>query len=170
MIARPMDRNAKARLLHRARALMRPTEKGKHYGAVTGKAYAVLCALVTIFHNCESGRCFPSYDRIQEAVGCCRATVAVALAALEETGLLEVCNRLLRVRWKDEQTMTARTRVVRTSNCYAFPSTMAAAESSESKIQGGTGIEISNLALSAALDRLQGLVSERALDRKGGYQ
>ena len=46
MIAVPLDRNDKARLLFRARALMRATEKGKAYGAVSAKAYGVLCALL----------------------------------------------------------------------------------------------------------------------------
>ena len=167
MIARPMDRNAKARLLHRARALMRPTEKGRHYGQITAKAYAVFCALLMHFHNADSGRCFPSYERIQEAVGCCRATVAMALAALERAGLLTVCNRLLRVRWRDERALTSRTRVVRTSNCYAFPSTTASSpEPSKFKIQGGTQIQVSNPQLLAALDRLQGLIKGQAPDRK----
>ena len=69
MIAVPLDRNEKARLLHRARAMMRATEKGKHYGAVSAKTYAVLCAILMQFHNCRSGRAFPSYDAIQEAAG-----------------------------------------------------------------------------------------------------
>ena len=40
----PLDRNAKARITTLARALMRRTEKGKHYGQVTAKALAVLRA------------------------------------------------------------------------------------------------------------------------------
>jgi hypothetical protein len=102
MAVTPLDRNAKARLLHRARALMRPTEKGKHYGQITAKAYAVLGALIMGFHNCGSGRCFPSYQRLEEAADCCRATVTAALQALEDSGLLTVFNRLVRVRWRDE--------------------------------------------------------------------
>lgn len=39
-ICTPADRNEKARLLHRARAMMRPTEPGKHYGAITAKQFA----------------------------------------------------------------------------------------------------------------------------------
>src|SRR5208337_4967958 len=37
---RPMDRNAKARVMVYARALMRRTEVGKAYGAMTAKALA----------------------------------------------------------------------------------------------------------------------------------
>ena len=33
----PLDRNAKVRVMTYARALMRRTEKGKHYGAITAK-------------------------------------------------------------------------------------------------------------------------------------
>jgi hypothetical protein len=51
MLAVPLDRNAKARLLHRARALMRATEKGRAYGPVTAKAYAVFATLLMQFHN-----------------------------------------------------------------------------------------------------------------------
>jgi hypothetical protein len=43
MIAVPLDRNTEARLLHRARCFMRATEKGRHYGPIRAKAYAVLC-------------------------------------------------------------------------------------------------------------------------------
>lgn len=39
---RPLDRNAKARIMILARALLRRTEKGKAYGAITAKAFDVL--------------------------------------------------------------------------------------------------------------------------------
>ena len=158
MIVVPLDRNEKARLLHRARAMMRATEKGRAYGQVTAKTYAVFCALLMGFHNCGSGRCFPSYDRLQEAAGCCRQTVATALAALEAAGLLSVANRLLRVRWKDELARVTRTRVMRTSNCYSFPTAArpaAPAEPSKSSFPTGTGIQVFNSDLFAALDRLK---------------
>ncbi len=147
MIAVPLDRNAKAKLLFLARAKMRPDRKGAHYGPITAKAYSVFAALLMGFHNSATGRCFPSYDRIQEAAGCCRATVAAALQALEECGLLTVCNRLVRVRWKDEEALAMRTRVMRTSNTYGFPSTRPSppAEPSKFKIQGGTGTQVSNI-------------------------
>jgi hypothetical protein len=40
-------------------------------------------ALLWGFHNAKSGLCFPSYERIAEAAGCARSTVAEALKALE---------------------------------------------------------------------------------------
>ena len=59
-----------------ARALMRRTEKGKAYGAITAKALAVLEALLWGFHNARSGLCFPSYATIAARAGCARSTVA----------------------------------------------------------------------------------------------
>jgi len=148
---------------------MRATEKGKAYGQITAKAYAVFAALLMGFHNAKTGRCFPSYTALQEAAGCCRATVAASLQALEECGLLSVCNRLLRVRWKDEAALAMRVRVLRTSNCYSFPSTGAPrpAEPSESSFQTGTGIQASNLSLFAALDRLQRGLRGAKLQNRG---
>jgi hypothetical protein len=61
---RPLDRNAKTRVMVYARALMRPTEKGSAYGLVTAKALAVLEALLRGFHNAHSDLCFPSYATI----------------------------------------------------------------------------------------------------------
>ena len=64
----PLDRNAKARVLHLARCLVRRTEKGRHYGQITAKAFAVLRALMWGFHNAKSGLCFPSWPSDREAV------------------------------------------------------------------------------------------------------
>jgi hypothetical protein len=72
---RPMDRNAKARLMTLARALMRRREKGKAYGPVTAKALAVLEALLWGFHNARTGLCFPSLASLAERAECARSTV-----------------------------------------------------------------------------------------------
>ena len=95
---RAPDRNAKVRIMHWARCLSRRTEKGRAYGAVTAKALAVLEALLWAFHNAKSGLCFPSYERIAEAAGCARSTVAEALKALEDAGVLSWVQRIKRVR------------------------------------------------------------------------
>ena len=84
--------------MHWARCLSRRTEKGKHYGVVTAKALAVLEALLWAFHNGKSGLCFPSYERIAEAAGCARSTVAESIKALEDSGVLSWVHRLKRVR------------------------------------------------------------------------
>jgi hypothetical protein len=60
-----MDRNAKTRLLMRARILSRRTEPGKHYGRITAKDVAVLEALALTFHNAADGRCFPSLAKLE---------------------------------------------------------------------------------------------------------
>ena len=58
----PLDRNAKARIMVLARALMQRSGEGKHYGVLTAKFVAVLGALLWGFHNAGNGRCFPSYE------------------------------------------------------------------------------------------------------------
>jgi hypothetical protein len=118
-----MDKNVKARITHLARALMRRTEPGKHYGQITAKAFAVLQALLWGFHNAATGRCFPSYETIAERAGCARSTVAESIKALETAGLLEWVNRIKRVReWAPglPGVGATRIRVLRTSNAYAF--------------------------------------------------
>ena len=120
---RPMDRNAKTRVMVYARALMRRTEKGKAYGAITAKALAVLKALLWGFHNAKSGLCFPSYEKIAEAASCARSTVAEAIKALEDAGILSWVNRLKRVAEASRDLFGHRmckTRVIRTSNGYHF--------------------------------------------------
>jgi Helix-turn-helix domain len=120
---RPLDRNARARLLHLARALMHRTEPGKHYGAVTAKAFAILEALLWRFHNAKDGRTFPSYQRIAEAAHCAPSTVGPAIKALEAAGLLTWDNRLVRIRESCEDLLGPggwRWRVIRTSNAYRF--------------------------------------------------
>ena len=123
---RALDRNAKARIMHLARCLSRRTEQGKAYGEVTAKALSVLEALLWSFHNAKSGLCFPSYERIAEAAGCARSTVADAIKALEDAHILSWVNRLKRV---SESGFAGRdlfgrsvrtTRVLRTSNGYMF--------------------------------------------------
>ncbi len=144
---RPLDRNAKARIMHRARALMHKTEKGKHYGALTAKYVAVLEALLWSFHNARSGLCFPSYEKIAERAKCARSTVAEAIKALETAGILSWVNRIVRVRERCADLfghMGTRTRVIRTSNGYAFNDPKGAANmgfSSKSDFPSGTSIQ-----------------------------
>ena len=120
---RPMDRNAKARVMVYARALMRRTEAGKAYGPITAKALAVLEALLWGFHNARSGLCFPSYEKIAARAGCARSTVAEAIKALEDAGILSWVNRIKRVAEASVDLFGRRirkTRVIRTSNGYQF--------------------------------------------------
>lgn len=89
----PLDREAKERILAKAKALSHPTEKGKHYGILTDKHLTVLRVLLFGFHNAHSGRCFPSYEAIAKAAHCSRTTVNAAIKALEDAGLMTWVNR-----------------------------------------------------------------------------
>lgn len=136
---RPLDRNAKLRITQRAYLLMRRTQAGKAYGAVTAKAAAVLKALLWEFHNAHSGLCFPSLDAIAERAACARSTVALALKALEAAGIVTWVNRIVRRRVPCEE-KGWRIRVMRTSNAYTFtdPATAGRPQSCKSENRSGT--------------------------------
>jgi Helix-turn-helix domain len=140
---RALDRNAKVRIMHWARCLSRRTEKGRAYGVVTAKALAVLEALLWAFHNAKSGLCFPSYERIADAAHCARSTVAEALRALEDAGVLSWVQRIKRVRERCADLLGDngwRWRVLRTSNAYAFNDPSPAGDrSNSSKSEKPTG-------------------------------
>jgi helix-turn-helix protein len=140
---RALDRNAKVRIMHWARCLARRTEKGRAYGVITAKALAVLEALLWAFHNAKSGLCFPSYERIAEAAHCARSTVAEAIRALEDAGVLSWVQRIKRVREACPDLLGAngwRWRVLRTSNAYNFCEP-GSRNSSRSDFQSGTPIQ-----------------------------
>lgn len=139
---RPLDREAKARLMTLARALKRRTAARKHYGPITAKAVDVLEALLWTFHNARSGLCFPSIERIAEAAGCCPATVKNALKALEAAGLLTWVNRL--VRRREPGPAGWRWRVYRTSNGYQLIDPRTPSSSSKAKNWPQTTIQDSS--------------------------
>jgi hypothetical protein len=152
---RALDRNAKVRIMHWARCLSRRTEKGRAYGEITAKALAVLEALLWAFHNATSGLCFPSYEKIAEAAHCARSTVAEALKALEDAGILSWVHRIKRVQEAAPDLFDGhgwRWRVIRTSNAYAFTDPSPAANRpNSSKSEKPTGT--SNQAFSSSLPR-----------------
>jgi Helix-turn-helix domain len=135
----PLDRNAKVRIMHWARCLSRRIEKGRAYGVVTAKALAVLEALLWAFHNAKNGLCFPSYERIAEAAHCARSTVAEAIKALEDAGVLSWVQRIKRVRVRCPDLFGGDgVRVVpqRTSNAYHFNDPGAGASANLNKKSG----------------------------------
>ena len=144
---RPLDRNAKARIMAYARPFTRRTEKGKHYGLLTAKCLDVLEALLWGFHNARSGLCFPSLAKIAEAARCAASTVAEALKALEAVGVLSWVNRIVRIRERCEDlfgNMGTRWRIIRTSNAYHFRDPQGAGAqgvSSKSEFPSGTSIQ-----------------------------
>src|SRR6516165_7094594 len=140
---RALDRNAKVRIMHWARCLSRRTEKGRAYGEITAKALAVLEALLWGFHNAKSGLCFPSYEAIAEAAGCARSTVAEAIRALEDAGILSWVQRIKRVRERCSDLLGDngwRWRVIRSSNAYNFRDP-GSPDSSKSEKPTGTPIQ-----------------------------
>jgi Helix-turn-helix domain len=167
----PLDRNAKARIMTLARALMQRTGEGKHYGVLTAKFVAVLGALLWGFHNAASGRCFPSYERIAEKADCARSTVYEAIHALERAGILSWVNRIARIReWGPDLFGRAqnRWRVIRTSNAYTFVDPRPCARSpvsSKSELPTGTEDQESFLLARPVLDSENPL--HRALTRLG---
>ena len=154
---RPLDRNAKVRVMTLARALTHRSGPRKHYGVITAKFLGVLNALLWGFHNAATGRCFPSYETIAERADCDRSTVYDAIRALESCGVLTWVNRIARVREPYGRDLfgnvATRWRVIRTSNSYAFndPNPGAARpQSSKSDFQTGTSNQ--DLISSVALD------------------
>jgi hypothetical protein len=120
----PLDRNAKCRIQAYARAwTARNRQPGQHKGPITRAFLDVLHALLWGFHNSRSGVCFPSYERIAEAAGVARSTVAEALKMLEFANVITWQNRITRIRERCADLFGRegwRWRVIRTSNCYQF--------------------------------------------------
>jgi hypothetical protein len=151
----PLDRNAKARILAYARAwTARHRQPGQHKGPITRAFLDVLRALLWGFQNSRSGLCFPSYERIAEAAGCARSTVAEALKALEWAGVLTWQNRITRILVRERDLFgqwASRWRVIRTSNAYVFSDPkpqLAGVSACKSEIPPGTqNQEILNLPL-----------------------
>jgi hypothetical protein len=115
------DRRRMLAFAHRlTRQLRRP---GEHGGPLTRATLAVLGALLRIAHP-QTGACFPSYERIAQEANCAASTVGEAIKLLEAARLIEVVNRLRRVRervWDAAAgRRVTRERVVRVSNGYVF--------------------------------------------------
>jgi DNA-binding MarR family transcriptional regulator len=81
--SKPLTAVEKRVLFSHADELSRPTEKGKHYGAVTPKGVMVLEALLW---GCRS---YPTLKALAEAANCSESTAARAVKALTAAGLLE---------------------------------------------------------------------------------
>ena len=129
----PLDREAKVRIMHLARALKHRTEPRKHYGALTGKFVDVLHALLWLIHDGKSGQCNPAYATIAGRAGCVPSTVGEAIKALESVGILSWVNRIHRTRFRERDLFghwTTVWRVLRTSNAYIFHDPKIAAQQS----------------------------------------
>jgi Helix-turn-helix domain len=140
------------------------------------KALAVLEAILWTFHNAASGLCFPSYETIAATAHCARSTVAEALRALEDAGVLTWINRLKRIRESCPDLLGDdgwRWRVLRTSNAYHFRDPSPSADrpnSSKSEKPTGTANQefISSLWAAAGGGRTARSEREGALRGKAG--
>jgi hypothetical protein len=73
------------------------------WGPLTRTTLDVLKTLLWRFHGADGGgRGFPSYERIARVAKCCRDSVCVAIAALEEAGLLTWVHRITRIRRREQ--------------------------------------------------------------------
>jgi helix-turn-helix protein len=109
----------------RRNAYNRSNRSGRqHQGPLTWATLRVLRALLWRFHGADGGgRCFPAYEKLAAVAKCARSTVAVAIAALEDAGLLSWVNRIARIRRRERDLLGELTtvwQVVRTSNGYRF--------------------------------------------------
>lgn len=165
----PLDREAKVRITRLAEALSYRTEKGKHYGVLTGKFIRVLRAMLWLIHDGRSGQCNPSYETIADKANCARSTVYEAIRALEACGILNWVNRIKRVREREIDLFGRAVwvwRVVRTSNAYTFRDPKAALpqrETSKSEFPLGPPDEPKKQPALAVLDPSHPLA--RALSR-----
>ena len=121
--AHRLDGNAKARLWAAANAYNSANRQPRqHQGPLTWATLRVLRVLLWRFHNADgSGRCFPSYERIAAVAKCCRDSVCVAIAALEDAGILTWVHRLTRIRRREQDLFGhwgSVWQVLRTSNGY----------------------------------------------------
>ena len=98
-----LDPNAKARLWAAAAAYNSANRQPhQHQGPLTWATLRVLRALLWRFHGADGGgRCFPSYEKIAAVAKCHRDSVCVAIAALEQAGVLTWVHRIVRVRHRD---------------------------------------------------------------------
>jgi hypothetical protein len=118
---RKLGREQIARILFLAEALGRRTrQKGQHGGVLKGKGLDVLRALLRQFYCKATGECFPSYDTIADAAGCCRETVRQKLKALELLGIIEIIRRKVVATFVSAVHRVKFDVAIQTSNSYVF--------------------------------------------------
>lgn len=95
---RPIDRNERARIMFKAKALWRATKpKGGRNGVLGYVDLTILEALLFVFLRRSDGMCCPSYVQLMAATGFCKQSIANALKRLEAAGILTITRRLVRI-------------------------------------------------------------------------
>jgi hypothetical protein len=116
-----MDRAHAWRLLTHAEALERETRvPGKHGGCLKRTGLDVLRALLRHFYSYRHGTCFPSYEAIARAAGCCVETVRKAIRRLEAAGILSTLRRKMVTSFTSRVHRVRFDVAVQTSNSYTF--------------------------------------------------
>jgi hypothetical protein len=119
--ARRLDRTQVHRIMWLAEALDRRTRaKGQHGGLLKTKGLDVLRALLRRFYSYRTGECFPSWDVIAGAAGCCRETVRKKLVMLEQLGIIETVRRKVVGTYTSRRHRVSFDVAVQTSNSYVF--------------------------------------------------
>src|SRR3954454_25166790 len=116
-----LDRAHVWRLLAHAEALERDTrEPGKHGGCLKRNGLGALRALLRQFYSYREGTCFPSYEAIARAAGCCVETVRKAIRRLEAAGILSTLRRKVVTSFISQKHRVRFDIAVQTSNSYTF--------------------------------------------------
>ena len=123
---RHLDGNSKARIWAAAAAYNAQHRRaGQHQGPSdlgdAARAPRAACSAST--GPMVAGKCFPAYEKLAAAARCARSSVAVALHALEKTGLLTWVHRLARQRRQERDLfgkLVSVWQVIRISNGYSF--------------------------------------------------
>lgn len=123
--ARTLTAADRGRITQRARDYNRAHRKPRqHNGPLTHAYLLVLDALLFTFHHQVTGECFPSYEAIAAQSGVHRSTVANAISALEDAGILTWSHRIGRGWKRVRNALTGKLertqQVVRRSNGYVF--------------------------------------------------
>jgi CRP-like cAMP-binding protein len=115
------DARSGRQILILAEALNRRTRRSRpHSGLLKAKGLDVLQALLRRFYSYRDGTCFPSYDTIAEAAGCCRATVAKKLRVLKQLGIVETIRRKVVASFTSRVHRVRFDVAVQTSKAYRF--------------------------------------------------
>jgi hypothetical protein len=119
----PIDRNGKAKFLAAVSALRHAATQAADGSKITMHFVEVFRVMLYIFHNCHTGVCFPSIERIAKEARVAMSTVQLAIAALEAHGIITWVHRIIRRKKKVEGLIPGGAEVVhveRTSNGYSF--------------------------------------------------